>query len=112
MTGYLSAPLSSSYPTKQFLSSSSSSSLDEEEQLQLLQQQTKDQIKSLLTRLQCYDLTKAELVMIINLAPEELGLLDCLIEECDLRFSEDDQQGILEVVRDVLLPKKEGEGGE
>lgn len=50
--------------------------------------------------------------MIINLAPEELGLLDCLIEECDLRFSEDDQQGILEVVGDVLLPKKEREGGE
>lgn len=48
--------------------------------------------------------------MIINLAPEELGLLDCLVEECDLRFSEEDQQGILEVVRDVLLPKKEGQG--
>lgn len=48
--------------------------------------------------------------MIINLAPEELGLLDCLVEECDLRFSEEDQQGILEVVRDVLLPKKEREG--
>lgn len=49
--------------------------------------------------------------MIINLAPEELGLLDCLIEECDLRFSEEDQQRILEVVGEVLLPK-EGQGGE
>lgn len=50
--------------------------------------------------------------MIINLAPEELGLLDCLIEECDLRFSDDEQQRILEVVGDVLLPKKEEEGRE
>lgn len=45
--------------------------------------------------------------MIINLAPEELGLLDCIVEECDLRFSEEDQLGILEVVRDVLLHKRE-----
>lgn len=49
--------------------------------------------------------------MIINLAPEELGLLDCIVEECDLRFSEEDQLGILEVVRDVLLHKREGEEG-
>lgn len=106
MTEYLSAaPLSSSSSSSS--NPFSSSSLEEGEGEQ---QQTKDQIKSLLTRLQCYDLTKAELVMIINLAPEELGLLDCLIEECDLRFSDDEQQGILEVVRDVLLPKKkEGE---
>lgn len=69
-------------------------------------------IKSLVTRLQCYNLTKAELVMIINLAPEELGLLDCIVEECDLRFSEEDQLGILEVVRDVLLYKREGAEGE
>lgn len=62
--------------------------------------------------MQCYNLTKAELVMIINLAPEELGLLDCIVEECDLRFSEEDQLGILEVVRDVLLYKREGAEGE
>lgn len=65
----------------------------------------RSRIKSLVTRLQCYNLTKAELVMLMNLAPRELGLLDCIVEECDLRFSEEDQLGILEVVREEILCK-------
>lgn len=43
--------------------------------------------------------------MLINLMPEELGLLDCIIEECDLRFSEEEQVGILGIVRDVLIKR-------
>lgn len=40
--------------------------------------------------------------MILNLQPRELGLLDCVVEECDLRFSEEEQERILAVVEEVL----------
>lgn len=36
--------------------------------------------------------------MILNLRPEELGLLDCVIEECDERFTAEQQEDILEVI--------------
>ena len=62
----------------------------------------KSTIRTLLTRLQPYNLTKAELLLILNLRPTELGLLDCIVEECDLRFSEEAQEEILMIVSDVL----------
>ena len=40
--------------------------------------------------------------MILNLRPSDLGLLDCVIEECDLRFTEEQQLEILKVVGNVL----------
>lgn len=40
--------------------------------------------------------------MIVNLRPGDLGLLDCIVEECDERFSAEEQEGILKVVGDVL----------
>lgn len=40
--------------------------------------------------------------MILNLQPRELGLLDCVVEECDLRFGEEEQERILAVVAEVL----------
>ncbi len=40
--------------------------------------------------------------MILNLCPEELGLLDCVVEECDLRFSDEEQVEILRVVGEIL----------
>lgn len=43
--------------------------------------------------------------MILNLQPRELGLLDCVVEECDLRFSEEEQERILSVVEEVLGPR-------
>ena len=46
--------------------------------------------------------------MILNLRPLEMGLLDCVVEECDMRFSAEEQEGILRVVREVL----NGGGGE
>lgn len=36
--------------------------------------------------------------MIVNLRPEELGLLDCVVEECDERFSDAEQGEMLRVV--------------
>jgi len=46
--------------------------------------------------------------MILNLRPVDLTLLDCVVEECDERFGEGRQEGILRVVGDVLGG---GEGG-
>lgn len=40
--------------------------------------------------------------MILNLRPQDLGLLDCVVEECDLRFTEDEQEQILGIIGRVL----------
>ena len=39
--------------------------------------------------------------MMLNLRPKELGLLDCVVEECDMRLKEEQQEGILECIRRV-----------
>lgn len=48
--------------------------------------------------------------MIANLRPESLGLLDCVVEECDERFGAERQDEILGIVGDVLGREGEGEG--
>ena len=40
--------------------------------------------------------------MILNLRPQDLGLLDCVVEECDERFNEAQQKEILGIIREVL----------
>ncbi len=40
--------------------------------------------------------------MMLNLRPQDLGLLDCVVEECDLRFSEEQQEQILAIIAGVL----------
>lgn len=71
----------------------------------------------MLKALREYELTKAELLMILNLRPDNAGVLDCVVEELDQRFSEGEQEAILGVVSGVLgAPvgeegEGEGEGG-
>lgn len=48
--------------------------------------------------------------MIANLRPDTLGLLDCVVEECDERFSAESQEEIVRVVGDVLGREGEGDG--
>ena len=60
-------------------------------------------------RLQPFGLTKSEMIMILNLRPMELTLLDCVVEECDERFSQKQQEEILRIVGEVL--GGEGAGG-
>ena len=36
--------------------------------------------------------------MLVNLQPRELGLLDCVLEECDERFGGVEQGGLLRVL--------------
>jgi len=70
---------------------------------------------ALLTRLSKYNLTKSEVLMIFNLRPKDAMALDVIVEEADDRFSEEEQEEILNAVGDVLgrVPeKKEGEDGE
>lgn len=48
--------------------------------------------------------------MILNIRPLDLSLLDCVVEECDERFSQEQQEGIVRVVGEVLGGVEEGEG--
>ena len=48
--------------------------------------------------------------MILNLRPTDLGLLDCIIEECDGRFSAEQQEEILGIV-EVTLSTSSGLNG-
>lgn len=49
--------------------------------------------------------------MILNLRPDNAGVLDCVVEELDQRFGEGEQEAILGVVRRVLgASGGEGEG--
>ena len=66
-------------------------------------------LRALVTTLQPYHLTKSEVLMIVNLKPENLGLLDCVVEECDERFSIEQQDEIVKIIGDVL--GREGEDG-
>lgn len=45
-----------------------------------------------------YGLTKAEVLTVVNLRPGELSVLNAIVEECEGRFGEEAQGGIL---RDV-----------
>ena len=40
--------------------------------------------------------------MVLNLRPRELTLLDCVVEECDERFSQEKQEEILSIIGNVL----------
>jgi hypothetical protein len=50
--------------------------------------------------------------MVLNLRPQELTLLDCVVEECDERFTQERQEEILSIVRDVLGGDENGMGEE
>ncbi|KAI4222370.1 MAG: hypothetical protein L6R36_006199 [Xanthoria steineri] len=56
------------------------------------------QIQNLVHALSRYNLTKAETLMILNLGVRELGLLDCVVEECDERLGSEEQEALCAVV--------------
>ena len=47
--------------------------------------------------------------MVLNLRPLDATLLDCVVEECDERFSQEKQEEMLRVVGDVLGGREEEE---
>lgn len=46
--------------------------------------------------------------MVLNLRPRELTLLDCVVEECDERFSQEKQEEILSIIGNVLGTEESG----
>lgn len=62
-----------------------------------------DTIKTLLAQLRPFELTKAEILMIINHRPTTMPNLNNIIEELETRFpDENDQWAILDIISEVL----------
>lgn len=61
-------------------------------------------IRRLVEKLQDYDLTKGEMIMILNNRPENAAILNACIEDLITRFTEDQQYEILAIVEEVLGP--------
>jgi hypothetical protein len=59
-------------------------------------------IPVLVEKLRPYGLTKTEMIMIINLRPNNAAALNACIEEIMERFNEDQQSEILDVIAQVL----------
>ncbi|KAI9756003.1 MAG: hypothetical protein M4579_004048 [Chaenotheca gracillima] len=68
-----------------------------------------DTIRKLFATLEPFDLTKAELLMILNLRPLDVTALDTLVEEIDDRFTQTQQEEMVGLIKDVLGT---GMGGE
>ncbi|CAN8103968.1 unnamed protein product [Discula destructiva] len=77
-------------------------------------------IRRLITRLDPYELTKGETIMILNIRPENLAVLSTCIEDLIGRYNDDQQAEILAIIEEVLGPfppkeyvaEGEGEGEE
>jgi hypothetical protein len=59
-------------------------------------------IHDLVQSLAEFNLTKAELLMILNLRPQEAVFLDIIVEECDSRLDEGAQTLVLETINTFL----------
>ncbi|KAF5631867.1 RNA polymerase III subunit C17 [Fusarium tjaetaba] len=59
-------------------------------------------ISRLLERLRPYNLAKGEVVMIINLRPASVAALNTVVEEMTERFSEEQQEAMVNIIAEVL----------
>ncbi|KAI9746026.1 MAG: hypothetical protein M1818_000707 [Claussenomyces sp. TS43310] len=68
-------------------------------------------IRTLLSRLRIYDLTKAEVLMILNHRPTKVAALNTIVEELEQRFPQhSDQIDIVQIIVEVLgSPDQEAE---
>ncbi|KAK9474343.1 RNA polymerase [Dipodascopsis tothii] len=66
--------------------------------------QTPEQIQAFVAAAKPYELEKAELLQIINLAPSSMVTLHSLIEECDERLTEPQKEELLALVGQHLSP--------
>lgn len=71
-------------------------------------------VTELVERLKGFDLAKGELLMILNMRPQQPAHLHACIEEVEGRLTEEQQVEILDIVAEVLgaFPAAEGEGEE
>jgi hypothetical protein len=58
------------------------------------------------------ELTKGEILSILNLRPSSSALLSTAIEDMEERFGEDDQNKIVDIIGEVLGRSETDEGGE
>lgn len=65
---------------------------------------TPESIAQLLTRLQDYELSKGELLMVLNIRPTSVAALTVVVEDIMERFTEEQHQDMLEGIREVLGP--------
>ncbi|TKA80823.1 hypothetical protein B0A49_01752 [Cryomyces minteri] len=56
----------------------------------------------LMERLGPYGLTKTECMSIVNLCPGDIVALDTIVEECDMRFTAEQQEEMVAVIAEVL----------
>lgn len=68
-------------------------------------------IKTLLTRLKPYELTKAEVLMILNLRPLDDCTLNMVVEEMYSRFTPEEHQDMIEIISEVLGTPDTDESG-
>ncbi|KAL7810973.1 RNA polymerase Rpb4 domain-containing protein [Trichoderma aethiopicum] len=73
---------------------------------------TPDCISRLLERLSPYELSKGEVVMILNLRPASVAALNTVIEEMAERFSDEQQEEMVAIISDVLGQFPAGQGNE
>ncbi|KAL6700351.1 RNA polymerase Rpb4 domain-containing protein [Trichoderma pleuroticola] len=59
-------------------------------------------ISQLLERLSPYELSKGEVVMILNLRPASVAALNTVIEEMSERFSDEQQEEMVTIILEVL----------
>ncbi|KAI7829997.1 RNA polymerase Rpb4-domain-containing protein [Kickxella alabastrina] len=71
--------------------------------------QSVEQISELKRQLEEYELTKAEILQIINLRPKTLVEFHFIIEECGERFGAEDLEQLVEIVA-AALPRDDEEG--
>lgn len=70
-------------------------------------------IPVLLKRLRPYKISKGECIMIVNLRPTTIPALNAVLEDMEGRFSEQQQEAIIQIVTEVLgefpPPPEDGE---
>ncbi|KAM0665151.1 hypothetical protein MY8738_002409 [Beauveria namnaoensis] len=59
-------------------------------------------IKTLIERLQPFELSKGEVVMILNLRPSSVAALNTVIEDMGERYTEDEQEQLVTIISEVL----------
>jgi hypothetical protein len=69
-----------------------------------------DSIGKLLQRLRDYEITKGEMIMMINLRPTSKANLNTVIEDLEDRFNEVEQEDIVNGVVEVLGKFEEADG--
>lgn len=59
-------------------------------------------IPSLLERLRPYDLSKGEVVMILNLRPASVAALNTVVEDMPERFTDEQQEELVAIIAEIL----------